>query len=43
MVRGYEDVKLANVAQFRTALAEAVRTLNEGADAVTWRSSSNWS
>jgi indolepyruvate ferredoxin oxidoreductase len=27
MVRGYEDVKLANVAQFRTALAEAVREL----------------
>jgi indolepyruvate ferredoxin oxidoreductase len=28
MVRGYEDVKLANVARFRTALTEAVRTLN---------------
>jgi indolepyruvate ferredoxin oxidoreductase len=28
MVRGYEDVKLANVAQFRTALAEAVRELS---------------
>jgi indolepyruvate ferredoxin oxidoreductase len=27
MVRGYEDVKLANVARFRTALAEAVREL----------------
>jgi indolepyruvate ferredoxin oxidoreductase len=27
MVRGYEDVKLANVAQFRAALAEAVRAL----------------
>jgi indolepyruvate ferredoxin oxidoreductase len=29
MVRGYEDVKLANVVQFRTALAQAVRTLTE--------------
>jgi indolepyruvate ferredoxin oxidoreductase len=29
MVRGYEHVKLANVAQFRTALAEAVRELGE--------------
>jgi indolepyruvate ferredoxin oxidoreductase len=28
MVRGYEDVKLANVARFRTALAEAVRELS---------------
>jgi indolepyruvate ferredoxin oxidoreductase len=27
MVRGYEEVKLANVARFRTALAEAVREL----------------
>jgi indolepyruvate ferredoxin oxidoreductase len=27
LVRGYEDVKLANVARFRTALAEAVREL----------------
>jgi indolepyruvate ferredoxin oxidoreductase len=27
MVRGYEDVKLANVTRFRTALAEAVREL----------------
>ena len=29
MVRGYEDVKLANVARFRTALADAVRDLTE--------------
>ena len=28
MVRGYEDVKLANVARFRSALAEAVRELS---------------
>jgi indolepyruvate ferredoxin oxidoreductase len=28
MVRGYEDVKLANVAQFRAALAEATRELS---------------
>jgi indolepyruvate ferredoxin oxidoreductase len=28
MVRGYEEVKLANVARFRTALAEAVRELS---------------
>jgi indolepyruvate ferredoxin oxidoreductase len=28
MVRGYEDVKLANVARFRTALADAVRELS---------------
>jgi indolepyruvate ferredoxin oxidoreductase len=27
MVRGYEEVKLANVARFRTALAQAVREL----------------
>ena len=27
LVRGYEDIKLANVARFRTALAEAVRDL----------------
>jgi indolepyruvate ferredoxin oxidoreductase len=28
MVRGYEDIKLANVAQFRIALAQAVRELS---------------
>ncbi|HWG15796.1 MAG TPA: indolepyruvate ferredoxin oxidoreductase family protein, partial [Streptosporangiaceae bacterium] len=31
MVRGYEHVKLANVARFRTALAEAVTVLASGA------------
>jgi indolepyruvate ferredoxin oxidoreductase len=29
MVRGYEDVKLANVARFRTALADALRELGQ--------------